>query len=126
TAATVCTQVTCPPAGGAQAQTATIITCTGIPIICGGAQAQTLLSVPPMCPTVAPMCPPAGGAQAQTATIITCTGIPIICGGAQAQALSPTTTVMPTHLCFSVAICPTAAHHCELFTYQDGSFILSS
>ncbi|MBO2009715.1 hypothetical protein [Hymenobacter negativus] len=77
----------------AQAQTATIIACTGIPVICSGqqAQAQTMLSMPTVCPTVAPMCPPpahGGGAQAQaiTNTLALCTGLPWVCPSAQAQA----------------------------------------
>lgn len=70
TAATVCTQYGCPPAaaqaaGNQQAYTmhgATVCTQYGCP-----PQQNANVSVPPHCPTVAPMCPPPahGGSQAQ-------------------------------------------------------------
>jgi hypothetical protein len=112
----------CPPpaqyGGQAQAQATGILCaittgCTGIPVVCSSqAQAQTMLSVPPYCPTVAPMCPPAanaGGqaqAQAQATGILCaittgCTGIPVVCGSAQAQTMLS----VPPH-------CPTVAPMC--------------
>ncbi len=67
-----------------EALTATIITCTGIPIVCGTVpQPQTIMpptiTVPPMCPAPTPQ---------------TVTGIPFVCnqGGPQ-----PQTTVYPPH-----------------------------